>query len=216
MSIKQYHWILVENADLFELMNKIKKIIEPIFFEKMSENIMIAAESVLSAEGKEITWNDTPLMAIEPSRCFQYSKEKLPAKDSLHWLVVEVINFSNHLSKINSVTFSKADIGYEVTILPGPSKGDVVFRVFSEINDYNEALSTQNLGKDFSYWNNVDKDENISDEDWDKRENYWENFPNKSIGSAGLSFSNPSVIETNIALDDIFKKLFKMSEKNVD
>lgn len=216
MSIKQYHWILVENADLFELMNKIKKIIEPIFFEKMSENIMIAAESVLSAEGKEITWNDTPLMAIEPSRCFQYSKEKLPAKDSLHWLVVEVINFSNHLSKINSVTFSKADIGYEVTILPGPSKGDVIFRVFSEINDYNEALSTQNLGKDFSYWNNVDKDENISDEDWDKRENYWENFPNKSIGSAGLSFSNPSVIETNIALDDIFKKLFKMSEKNVD
>lgn len=213
MSIKQYHWILVENADLFELMNKIKKIIEPIFFEKMSENIMIAAESVLSAEGKEITWNDTPLMAIEPSRCFQYSKEKLPAKDSLHWLVVEVINFSNHLSKINSVTFSKADIGYEVTILPGPSKGDVIFRVFSEINDYNEALSTQNLGKDFSYWNNVDKDENISDEDWDKRENYWENFPNKSIGSAGLSFSNPSVIETNIALDDIFKKLFKMSEK---
>lgn len=216
MSIKQYHWILVENADLFELMNKIKKIIEPIFFEKMSENIMIAAESVLSAEGKEITWNDTPLMAIEPSRCFQYSKEKLPAKDSLHWLVVEVINFSNHLSKINSVTFSKADIGYEVTILPGPSKEDVIFRVFSEINDYNEALSTQNLGKDFSYWNNVDKDENISDEDWDKRENYWENFPNKSIGSAGLSFSNPSVIETNIALDDIFKKLFKMSEKNVD
>ena len=213
MSIKQYHWILVKNADLFELMDKIKQVIEPIFFEKMSENIMIAADAVLNADGREITWNDTPLMAIEPNRCFQYSKEKLPEKDSLHWLVVEVINFSNHLNKINSVTFSKADIGYEVTMLPGPSKGDVIFRVFSEIDDYNKALSNQNFGTDFSYWNNVDKDDNISDKDWNIRKSYWENFPNKAIGGAGLSFSNPSVIETNMALDDIFKKLFKMSHQ---
>lgn len=210
MSIKQYHWILVENADLFELMDKIKQVIEPIFFEKMSENIMIAADAVLNAGGKEITWNDTPLMAIEPNRCFQYSKEKLPAKDRLHWLVGEVISFSNHLNKINSVTFSKADIGYEVSVLPGPSKGDVIFRVFSEMNDYNEALSNQNLGADFSYWNNVDKDDNISDEDWSVRENYWKNFPDKSIASMGLSFSNPTVIETNIALKHVYQKIQDM------
>lgn len=210
MSIKQYHWILVENADLFELMDKIKQVIEPVFFEKMSENIMIAADAVLNADGKEITWNDTPLMAMEPNRCFQYSKEKLPAKDRLPRLVGEVISFSNHLSKINSVTFSKADIGYEVTMLPGPSKGDVVFRVFSEINDYNKALSTQNLGKDFSYWNNVDKDDNISDEDWIARKKYWENFPDKAIGSLGLSFSNPTVIETNISLKHVYQELQDM------
>lgn len=213
MSIKQYHWILVENADLFELMDKIKQVIEPVFFEKMSENIMIAADAVLSADGKEITWNDTPLMAMEPNRCFQYSGEKLPAKDRLHRIVGEVISFSNHLSKINSVTFSKADIGYEVAMIPGPNKGDVVFRVFSEINDYNEALSTQNLGRDFSYWNNVDKDDNISDEDWNTRKNYWENFPDKAICSVGLSFLNPTVIETNIALEGMIKKLYDMSHQ---
>ena len=210
MSIKQYHWILVENADLFELMDKIKQIIEPVFFEKMSENIMIAANAVLNAGGKEITWNDTPLMAMEPNRCFQYSKEKLPAKDRLHRIVGGVISFSNHLNKINSVTFSKADIGYEVTMLPGPSKGDVLFRVFSEVNDYNEALSNQNLGKDFSYWNHVDKDDKVSDEDWGIRENYWKNFPDKAIGSMGLSFCNPTVIETNIALKHVYQKLQDM------
>ena len=213
MSIKQYHWILVENTDLFELMDKIKQVIEPVFFEKMSENIMIAADAVLNAGGKEITWNNTPLMAMEPNRCFQYSSEKLPAKDRLYRLVGEVISFSNHLNKINSVTFSKADIGYEVAMIPGPSKGDVIFRVFSEIDDYNKALSNQNFGTDFSYWNNVDKDDNISNEDWNIRKKYWENFPNKAIGSIGLSFSNPTVIETNIALEGMIKKLYEMSHQ---
>ena len=52
LSIKQYDWILVKDANPFEIMKEIKKVIEPIFFECMSKNIMIAAQVVIDARGE--------------------------------------------------------------------------------------------------------------------------------------------------------------------
>ena len=210
MSIKQYNWILVKDANPFEIMEKIKKVIEPIFFECMSKNIMIAAQVVIDAGDKQITWNDTSFAALEPREGFQYSKKALPAKDRL---LGEMVRFTDHLHKINSVTFSPADIGYTVCMLPGPDAGDVVFRVFSELKTYNDALKTSGLGEDFSYWNNTDKDDRVSDEEWENRKNYWENMPHKAFSDMGLSFSHPTVVETQMALNDTWAKLHKIHEQ---
>lgn len=210
LSIKQYNWILVKDANPFEIMEEIKKVIEPIFFECMSKNIMTAAQVVIDARGEQVTWNDTSFAALEPRDGFQYSKKALPEKDRLHRLVDEMVRFTDHLHKINSVTFSPADIGYTVCMLPGPDAGDVVFRVFSELKAYNDALKTSSLGEDFSYWDNVDKDDHVSDEEWENRKNYWENMPRKAFSDMGLSFSHPTVVETQMALNDTWAKLHKM------
>lgn len=37
--------------------------------------------------------------------------------------------------------------------------------VFSECRDYTEALETQGWCGDFSYWNNTDKDDNVTEEE---------------------------------------------------
>ena len=213
MSIKQYDWILVKDANPFEIMEKIKKVIEPIFFECMSKNIVTAAQVVIDAGDKQVTWNDTSFAALEPREGFQYSKKALPAKDRLHRLVNEMVRFTDHLHKINSVTFSPADIGYTVCMLPGPDAGDVVFHVFSNLKAYNDALETSGLGEDFSYWNNTDKDDRVSDEEWENRKNYWENMPRKAFSDMGLSFSHPTVVETQMALNDTWAKLHKMPEQ---
>ena len=210
LSIKQYNWILVKDVNPFEIMEEIKKVIEPIFFECMSKNIMTAAQVVIDARGEQVTWNDTSFAALEPREGFQYSKKALPAKDRLHRLVGEMVRFTDHLHKINSVTFSPADIGYTVCMLPGPDAGDVVFRVFSELKTYNDALKTSGLGEDFSYWDNVDKDDHLPDEEWENRKNYWGNMPRKAFSDMGLSFSHPTVVETQMALNDTWAKLHKM------
>lgn len=206
MSIKLYNWILVENANIFQLMNDIKSVIEPIFLKKMSYNILTAGEAILDSGDKEITWNDTILMRLSSS----HREEKLPTRDRIGQLVDKTIDLTDRLYRDMSVTFSDADIGYEVTILPGPDDNDVVFRVFSESDDYFKALKNKNLGRDFSYWDNTDKDDNVSDAEWEKRKKYWESLPQKSFSSIGLSFPNPSRIDTSIALKHVRQELQDM------
>lgn len=206
MSIKLYDWILVENANIFQLMNDIKSVIEPIFLKKMSYNILTAGEAVLDAGDREITWNDTRLMRLSSS----HGEEKLPTRDRIGLLVYKTIDLTERLYRDMSVTFSDADIGYEVIMLQGPDDNDVVFRVFSESDDYFKALKDKNLGKDFSYWNNTDKEDSVSDAEWEKRKKYWEGLPQKSFSSIGLSFPNPSRIDTSIALKHVHQKLQDM------
>ena len=206
LSIKLYDWILVENTNVFKLMNDIRSVIEPIFLKKMSYNILTAGEAILDAGDKEITWNDTILMRLSSS----HGEEKLPTRDSIGQLVDKTIDLTDRLYRDMSVTFSDADIGYEVTILPGPDDNDVVFRVFSESDDYFKAIKDKNIGRDFSYWNNTDKEDGVSDVEWEKRKKYWEGLPQKSFSSIGLSFFNPSRIDTSIALKHVRQELQDM------
>lgn len=206
LSIKLYDWILVENTNVFKLMNDIRSVIEPIFLKKMSYNILTAGEAILDAGDKEITWNDTILMRLSSS----HGEEKLPTRDRIGQLVDKTIDLTDRLYRDMSVTFSDADIGYEVAILPGPDDNDVVFRVFSESDDYFKAIKDKNIGRDFSYWNNTDKEDGVSDVEWEKRKKYWEGLPQKSFSSIGLSFFNPSRIDTSIALKHVRQELQDM------
>ena len=206
LSIKLYDWILVENTNVFKLMNDIRSVIEPIFLKKMSYNILTAGEAILDAGDKEITWNDTILMRLSSS----HGEEKLPTRDRIGQLVDKTIDLTDRLYRDMSVTFSDADIGYEVTILPGTDDNDVVFRVFSESDDYFKAIKDKNIGRDFSYWNNTDKEDGVSDVEWEKRKKYWEGLPQKSFSSIGLSFFNPSRIDTSIALKHVRQELQDM------
>lgn len=71
-------------------------------------------------------------------------------------------------------TLSPLDIFYDALIMRGPEEDTVVFKVFSECQDYTETLSTQDWCSDFSYWNNTDQDENVSEKEWKRRERFWD------------------------------------------
>ena len=149
MSIKAYGWFIT-NIDAFEAMSRIKEIIDPVFLTSTARNVKVAAEAVLNAGGKEITWNDTDL------RCFgsDLGKQVLPKR--IGRLGEELLVYTEGLRQTEAHTFSDADIGYEVIMLPGPNKGDVVFRVFSVSSAYTRVLAQQEWCSDFSYWNNTD------------------------------------------------------------
>lgn len=210
MSIKAYDWFIT-NLDAFEVMNQIKETIDPIFLDNTSKNLKIAADAVLKSNGNEITWNDTDL------RCFSsdFGKQVLPNKKRIGRLGEDLLVYTEGLRQTKVYTFSDADIGYEVAMLPGPNKGDVVFRVFSESKAYTRALAQQEWCSDFSYWNNTDRDESISEEEWERREAFWRSLPMKAFRDMSLSFCNPSLLEAlaNLKIDgiDVEKYLFDLS-----
>ena len=212
MSIKAYGWFIT-NIDAFEAMSRIKETIDPVFLTSTARNVKVAAEAVLNAGGKEITWNDTDL------RCFSsdLGKQVLPNKKRIGRLGEELLVYTESLRRTKVHTFSDADIGYEVAMLPGPINGDVVFRVFSESNAYTRALAQQEWCSNFSYWNNTDRDASISEEEWKRREVFWRSLPMKAFRDMSLSFSNPSLLEAlaNLKIDgiDVENYLFNLSMK---
>lgn len=212
MSIKAYDWFIT-NLDVFEAMNRIKETINPIFLDNTSKILKIAADAVLKSNGGEITWNDTNL------RCFSsdLGKQVLPKKKRIGRLGEELLVYTEGLRRTEAHTFSDADIGYEVAMLAGPRTGDVVFRVFSESNAYTRALAQQTWCSNFSYWNNTDRDQSISEEEWERREVFWRSLPMKAFRDMSLLFCNPSPFETlaNLKIDgiDVEKYLFDLSIK---
>lgn len=212
MSIKAYGWFIT-NLDVFEAMNRIKETIDPVFLTSAAQNVKVAAEAVLNAGGKEITWNDTDL------RCFDSNigQQVIPKKKRIGRLGEELMVYTEDLRRAEEHTFSDADIGYEVIMLPGPNKGDVVFRVFSVPSAYTRALAQQEWCSDFSYWNNTDRDKSISEEEWERREVFWRSLPMKAFRDMSLLFCNPSPFETlaNLKIDgiDVEKYLFDLSIK---
>lgn len=191
MSIKAYDWFITA-LDAFETMNLIKETIEPIFMASTAQNMKIAADAVLKAGDEKITWNDTNL------RCYgsDLGKQILPSKNRVGRLGYDLLVYTEKLRQTEVHTFSDADIGYAVAMLPGPATGDIVFRVFSEPRAYTKALAKQTWCADFSYWNNTDRDENILEEEWVRREAFWCSLPLKAIRDMSLSFRNPSPVET--------------------
>ena len=106
MSIKAYDWFIT-NIDAFEAMSRIKETIDPVFLTSTARNVKVAAEAVLNAGGKEITWNDTGL------RCFgsDLGQQVLPNKKRIGRLGEELLVYTDSLRRTEAHTFSDADIG---------------------------------------------------------------------------------------------------------
>lgn len=99
-------------------------------------------------------------------------------------------------------SLSRASIGYQVVLMRGPNPGQIIFHIYSESHEYTEALNSQDWCQDFSYWDNTDKDNDVSEEDWEARAKFWNNMPYKPIASMSLMFSQPTESEIFFHLKD--------------
>lgn len=84
-------------------------------------------------------------------------------------------------------TLSPLDIFYDTIIMRGPDSGTVVFKALSENRDYTEALTTQDWCSDFSYWNNTDRDDNVSEEEWESAHNTGAKSPTRPSATSPLA-----------------------------
>lgn len=190
MSIKAYDWFITD-LDIWEVTDRIKNTVEPIFMKGMYDLTRLAAEFV--AQDPDATWNDSSLWAT--NRVSTSNKPILDQSDSLLWLPSQVYKHMKACQDVEVHSLSRASIGYQVILMRGPNPGQIVFRVYSENREYTEALNSQGWCQDFSYWDNTDKDDDVSEEDWEVRDNFWYNMPNKPITSMSLMFNQPTESE---------------------
>ena len=85
------------------------------------------------------------------------------------------------------------DIFCGVQIMRGPEDNTIVFKVFSECRDYTKALETQDWCSDFSYWNNTDKDDDVTKEEWDA-------MPYTPPSESAVGFTQPPMSTVTFAI----------------
>ena len=197
MSIKAYDWFITD-LDVWDATDKIRNVVEPIFMKGMYDLSRQAADFV--AQHPDATWNDSPLWAS--SSVSTSDKLILDQSDALLWLPSQVYKHMKACQDVEVHSLSRASIGYQVVLMRGPNPGQIIFRVYSEIREYTEALSSQDWCQDFSYWDNTDKDDGVPEEDWEVRASFWDNMPYKPIASMSLMFNQPTEPETFFYLRD--------------
>lgn len=198
MSTKAYDYFITD-LSVFDAADRIRETINLVFFDAFREQLNLLDERL--QENINATWDETfladlpsdnqrilPAHITDINQCSDFHKI-----DALYKRMSE-------LKKCARRTLTPVDIFYDTIIMRGPDDNTVVFKVFSENPAYTEALNTQDWCNDFSYWNNTDKDDNVSEEEWERRSQYWRDMPYKPMSELSVGFTQPTTSTVTISI----------------
>lgn len=200
MSTKAYDHFITD-LNVFDAAQRIRDTINPVFYEAFNKQLQRLDERL--RYNINITWEGADLddyrvdlpsnsQRVLPAWITEYGQcSTFDMVDALYQRMMDLKNCERR-------TLSPLDIFYDTQIMRGPDDNTVVFKVLSENPAYTEALNTQNWCSDFSYWNNTDKDENVSEEEWERRAQYWREIPYAPVGDISIGFPQPT--RTSVAL----------------
>lgn len=200
VSTKAYDHFITD-LNVFDAAQRIRDTINPVFYEAFNKQLQRLDERL--RYNINITWEGADLddyrvdlpsnsQRVLPAWITEYGQcSTFDTIDSLYQRMMDLKNCERR-------TLSPLDISYDTIIMRGPDDNTVVFKVLSENPAYTEALNTQNWCSDFSYWNNTDKDENVSEEEWERRAQYWREIPYAPVGGISIGFPQPT--RTSVSL----------------
>lgn len=204
MSTKAYDHFITD-LNVFDAAQRIRDTINPVFYEAFNKQLQRLDERL--RYNINITWEGADLddyrvdlpsnsQRVLPAWITEYGQcSTFDMIDSLYQRMMDLKNCERR-------TLSPLDIFYDTIIMRGPDDNTVVFKVLSENPAYTEALNTQNWCSDFSYWNNTDKDENVSEEEWERRKKYWDAMPYTPPSESAVGFTQPCEYATILANRD--------------
>lgn len=193
MSTKAYDYFITD-LNAFDAAARIREAINPVFFDAFNEQLQRLDERL--RYNVNITWEGADLddyhfdlpsnnRRVLPARITEYSQcSTFDIIDALYQRMMDLKNYERR-------TLSPLDIFYDTIIMRGPEDNTIVFKVFSECRDYTKALETQGWCSDFSYWNNTDKDDDVTEEEWERRKKYWDAMPYTPPSESSVGFTQP-------------------------
>lgn len=190
MSIKAYDWFITE-LHPFDALNKTKCLLNKAFYSKMIEMIH-ECESVLK-NNPDATWEDAGFEYYNSSK----ENSSIKIRDFGCVLTVACSNYVDYLRDMDN-TYSVANFGYKVLFIDGPKDRGyrtTLFKVLSRDDSYTKSLNTEEWCKDFSYQNYGDLIDNVSSEEWRRRETFWSSVHFSEDSDMGLTAFNPSKTE---------------------
>ena len=186
MSIKIYSGMKAYTKDVFKLSSDIRDVLEPIFLDKFFK-IYSDYLDLFSSTNNDVQLNSLP-------EYFWESTEKI-SKSRLDYFLY------NHIKKLHEsdeFSLSKADIFYDVVLLPNgvPDEYPLVLVFGESSHEYEEKLKEKGVLKDYGYWDNSDPEENVSEEDWEKRKLEWGSIQSNSPSEVGLTINCPGRMQS--------------------
>lgn len=175
-----------------ETAQKIRETINPLFMDKMYEGCLLLAEFMYASPF--CTWGNSPLCRDNPKRGQQ---DKVIQADTAMDVIFELYDYVTELAQSDTITLSRASFGYSVSIMSGPNPGQSVFKVYAEVDPYSEELDKADWCQDFSFWDNCDAPDDVSEEEWETRRQFWNGLPpHTPISDMSIGFSHPTKIST--------------------
>lgn len=193
MSTKAYDYFITD-LGVFDAADRIRETIVPVFLDRFRRQQERLSERL--RQDVNLTWEDADLdlfFVNLPSDNKRILHEYITdySQCDTHSLVRTLYARMTELKNSTRRTLSDMDIFYDVQIMRGPEDNTIVFKVFSECRDYTEALETQDWCSDFSYWNNTDKDDDVTEEEWEHRKKYWDAMPYTPPSERSVIFTQP-------------------------
>jgi hypothetical protein len=97
--------------------------------------------------------------------------------ESMHIADIKIDCFdlwTNLRDKMKEKGFKNPSVDTDFNIVLIPTKGFLLGIVYTAHNEWYDAWCKRNGVQEYSYWNNSDKPDEISEEDWKKREEDWD------------------------------------------
>lgn len=191
MSTSMHDWFVTDMGPI-ETAQKIRETINPLFMDKMYEGCMLLAEFIYASPF--CTWNNSPLCRDNTKRGQQ---DRVIQADTAMDVIFELYDYVTELAQSDTITLSRASFGYSVNIMSGPKPGQSAFRVYAEVDPYSDELDKADWCQDFSFWDNCDSPDDVSEDDWNARRQFWNGLPpHTPISDMSIGFSHPTKIST--------------------
>lgn len=189
MSTKAYDYFITD-LNVFDAADRIRETIVPVFLDRFRQQQERLSERL--QENINATWDET-FLADLPSDNQRILHEYITdySQCDTYALVRALYKRMTELKNSAKRTLSDVDIFYDVQVMRGPEDNTIVFKVFSECRDYTKALETQGWCSDFSYWDNTDKDNDVTEEEWERRKKYWDAMPYTPPSESSVGFTQP-------------------------
>lgn len=169
MSTKIYDGMIATTWNTFELNNRIRGVIEPMFKQKYFDAVNLARKSAGQS------WAD--VFQLRHGGKLE-EKWDFPIEDKLWDTPRNVWQIIEDLRTFPARTFSDFDFGYSISVLENGIRPDnpALVLLFSEReagDEYRKALFGSGVVREYGYWNNTDQPEFISDAEWEDRKKAW-------------------------------------------
>lgn len=191
MSMSMHDWFITDMGPA-ETSQKIRETINPLFMDKMYEGCLLLAEFMYASPF--CTWSNSPLCRDNPKRG---QEDRVIQADTAMDVIFELYDYVTELAQSDTITLSRASFGYSVSIMNGPNPGQSVFKVYAEVDPYSDELDKADWCQDFSFWDNCDSPDDVSEEEWETRRQFWNGLPpHTPISDMSIGFSHPTKIST--------------------
>lgn len=192
MSTKIYDGMIAVDKNPFTVMQRIKEVIEPMFYEQyFAAYEMVRAEFDKGEESK--TWLE--LFGPFPTADDRYAEwDRKISEDAKFLLDTKLYKLIEALQDDPKHTFTSLDFAYRVILLPngrGAGAHPLVL-LFSERggSEYRSALVDADVLEEYGYWDNTDQPDEITDKEWRHRKRAWDTLDVPA--DDGLLINTPS------------------------